>query len=614
MTTLLPTPQSEEEVKNLVASIEARYAEKKHPFGHQYALERLRTRIAATLTDILGEDPLLASDVTLAAVPAQHIGDFAIQVPHLMKDMKRYRGEILPQLKERLQAQTDLTFSVLELVGPFLNFSLAKHQLIAMALEEIESLGSQYGLGSSQREKRVIIEYSSPNMGKSLHVGHLGTTLVGQGLANLFEAAGAIVFRVSHLGDWGTPCGMLQVGYSLYANEPEIQSLAGRPSKFYSAIYSKFNEAQKENPELREQAKEAFARLEQGEEAALAFWKKVRAESAVELDRIYEGLSIHFDTYLGEAFYEPYLRNTIDELLQSDVATPDGPAVVVNLEDAGLKSVLLQKSDGATTYFARDVVALYKRKELFDYDLAAYIVGSEQTLHFRQLFELAKRMRYLGKASCVHVPIGLITQKGSKISSRAGGALGAEELQEAIFERAKSQVDESVPELTEEERATIAHQLTNGALFYNQLLTAPGKSTDFNLDNILDMRGKSGAYLQYACVRGRGILRKVGNPEIPLGEIQEELLNALDESALQMVKDSLLLPDVIVQCCEQKSPHPLAHYLHTIGQSINHFYQRIRIKELKSPEKDLYLHVLEKTVITLENGLRIMNIEVPDRM
>ncbi|MCI5065700.1 arginine--tRNA ligase [bacterium] len=612
MKTLLPNPSSEDDVRELVKTLEQKTPPSLE--SSERVLEKARTFFAVALSAILGEEEITGEQVQLNEVPAKHHGDYALQVPHLMRDMKRYRGEILPALKEHLDAQEGLPFHGFELVGPFLNFCIHRAPFIRQVLTEIQSQGRDYGRTTSHAGKRVIVEYSSPNMGKSLHVGHLGTTLVGQGLANIFEAAGALVFRVSHLGDWGTPCGMLQVGHELFAEDPDIQALRETPSQFYSTIYARFNEAQKDDPAIREKAKAAFAALERGEDDSLDFWRTVREESAEELDAIYSGMNIQFDTYLGEAFYEPYLEDTIDRLLRDELAAVDGEAVLVDLEEEGLKKVLLRKSDGATTYFARDVVALFKRKELFHYDLTAYVVGSEQTLHFRQLFAIGKKMGYLDDAACVHVPIGLITQKGAKISSRAGGALGAVELRDAIFERAKGQVDETLSELSEEARQKIADQLTNGALFYNQLLTAPGKSTDFNLESILDMKGKSGAYLQYACVRGKAILKKVSGDPIPLAEIEEEHFDAIDESALTLVKLSVLLPDIVDQSCTQRSPHPLAHYLHTVGQAINHFYQRVRIKDLEGAEKTLYLAILAGVVKTLERGLEILNIEVPDRM
>lgn len=545
MTTTLPNPLSESEVKDLVQSIEQGRESKRGTVDQWYFLERLRAALATLISEIVGEE-ISSHEVTLAAVPPNHDGDFALQVPLLMRDMPRYRGEILPKINNRIFDLSDFKISYAALVGPFLNFSLSTSSLVATTLHEIEQLGPRYGCTNAQSGKRIIIEYSSPNMGKSLHVGHLGTTLVGQGMANIFEAAGATVFRISHLGDWGTPCGMLEVGCSMYEK--------------------------------------------------------------------YESLDIDFDAFLGEAFYEPYLHHTIQMLREAGIAEQDGEAVVAKLEEGGLGTVLLQKSDGATTYFARDVVALFKRKELFDYDLALYVVGSEQTLHFRQLFAVAQRMGYLKGAECAHLPIGLITRNGSKISSRAGGALGAEELRDAIYTRALSQVTEALGYLEQDQQSLIAKQLTNGALFYNQLLASPGKSTDFNLSKILDMKGKSGAYLQYACVRGKGILRKVGYPQLLLEEIDQQVFATIDPSALNMVKLALLLPDIVNQSCDARSPHPLAHYLHLVGQAINHFYQQVKIKDLESPMKDLYLHVLIQTVRALENGLGFLNIQVPDRM
>lgn len=611
--TRLPHPKIGEEVRELASVIDGEAHSRQYPALESYTLGRLKQELSQLFNKVSGLS-LSSGDISLQAVPPNHKGDYSFQIPSLMKTrMKEYRGEFLPRFAEHLSAISE-RFTFAKQVGPFLNFSLAPGFFAQEVLREIEEKNDHYGRSSDWSGKKVLVEYSSPNIGKSLHVGHLGTTLVGQALANLYSSCGASVYRINHLGDWGTPVGMLQVGSALYSEDEDISPLRGKPSSYYSAIYARFGEKAKEDPALRERAKEAFAALERNEEEARIFWEKVRSESTAELDQIYSQLGIQFDGYLGESFYESDLAPTLKQLTEHGLAEQDEEALVVDLDDVKLKRVLLRKSDGATTYFARDVCALIKRKELFDFDLCLYVVGAEQTLHFRQLFELAKRMGKIEPDVCFHIPIGLITQKGAKISSRAGGTLAAEELRDAIIERAFEQVSDSFPEEPEEERREIARMLGTGALYYQQLLTTPGKSTEFDLDKILDMRGKSAAYIQYACVRGKSILRKIGLPSVPLSELQSELFAENQEKLAGIVGELALLPEVVANCCEIKSPHPLAHALHRIATELNQFYQRVRIKDLESPEKDLFLHLLLATVQGLENGLALLNIEVPEKM
>lgn len=495
-------------------------------------------------------------------------------------------------------------------VGSFVNVSLRSDALLKRLVECLVASGTDFGCNALLAGKRVLVDYSSPNMGKSLHVGHLGTTLVGQALANILEANGATVFRINHLGDWGTPVGMLYVAQRLWGTEPRFRTLVDTPSHYYSALYREFRAKAEEDPELQRMAKEAFSALEQHDPALRAFWQTVRSRSIAELEAIYRRLSISFDAYIGEAYYEPNLPMVLDLLGKHPEAERDGLCTVLKFSDTRLGTALLQKSDGATTYLTRDIAAAVKRKALFEPDRCLYVIGSEQAQHMRQLFAAAEYLGVTQPGQLTHVPIGLITQKGAKISSREGGVFALEEYLDTVIARAREKVSEgSVPP---EKIDEVAVQVGIGAVYYRQLSTLPGKSCEFELEKILDFNGKSGPYIQYAAARIGRVLERAEfvRPLSNAGSMSANFEKPLHE----LVRMTCRYPDAVQHAATTLSAHPLTGYLFDLAQAANRVYQGTHLIGASAAEREQLGSAFWAARKVLINGLGLLNIQVPSRM
>ncbi len=614
-TACIKTPESDQELIELANTKK----KEREAFGYidagSYPVATLKKLIASKISNYTDQE-ILPDQINLAPVPPKHEGDYALQIPHLMKaDMKSYRGEFLPEVQNLLSDSTEeIPVVDSKLVGPFLNITLNRSHFMKMLLSDIEKKGEHFGEIDLGKGKNVTVEYSSPNAGKSLHVGHLGTTLLGQVYANILHLNGFTVYRVNHLGDWGLPIGLLKVAIEEYGKLPEFTSIQHNTSEYFAALYTRINEESKENPELRERAQREFVKLEAHDPESQEFLKDIRLRSITEMEKFYSYFQISFDAYIGESYYVDDLEKTVEEVSKLDIARQDGKALIIELEALKLDKVLLVKSDGATTYLTRDLAAIKKRHEIFDYNKSYYVVGSEQTTHFRQLFEIASQLGLEYAKDCVHIPIGLLQQQGKKISSRRGGALTPDDLLAATIERAEEQVAESLPEAPIEERHSIAVKVATSAMIYNQILTTPGKNIEFNLDKMLDLRGKTGPYLLYTAVRANSVLNKIGSPQKSLTDISTETFESSDSAVDPLIKQLAQLPEVLNSCYDNNSAHPLAHYAHELAQAINHLYQKVVFKDAEGDLKDFYLHVVKASCQTLTNCLTIMGMQLPERM
>jgi arginyl-tRNA synthetase len=580
--TLSPTTQTYRHPKN-IAELQKLPGERDQarrqlgfPPADTYFRNIFRNQIASLINEhclsAIGNTALHGADIDLGPVPPKFQGDYAVKIPKLMQaNMGEYTKSFLPAFCQALE-QHGKQIGIIghQATGPFLNISLQAEDFLKKSLQEIAEKEGSYGLLANYQGKRLCIDFSSPNMGKALHVGHVTTNFLGQAMSNLYEAVGYTVLRMNHLGDWGTPVGLLKVAVEEYSERPEIKALQASPAKYFSALYALINEDAKTRPELRDRARDAFSRLEASDPEMLKFWLDVR-----------------------EAADECELAGVVERVKESGLAREDGKALVLDFEAEKLGTVLVVKSDGTTTYMTRDIAAIKRRKEVFDLTKSVYVVGNEQALHFRQLFHVADKLGLMPKSSCVHIAFGLLTRDGKKISSRAGGALSFEDLCADVREQCMKVAAESLPDAEITEQQKVAAQVARAALYFSQAQNTPGKNAEFKIEEITNTKGKSGPSLQYACVRAQSILRKLGNPSKPIAELDTKAFENLDASLLNLAKVFVELPAMVLACAEQNSAHYLANYLDDLKMSFTTFIHSVVIREAEGDLRDLYLHMVQ---------------------
>ncbi len=501
-------------------------------------------------------------------------------------------------------------------VGPFVNIALPREKYGAIVREALAA-GDRYGRGREGRGKRVFVEYSSPNVAKPFSVGHLRSTITGQALATIYEANGWEVIRANYLGDWGT-----QFGKLIYAHGEWKKTHRGPASlAVLKDLYVRFHEHAETDPELEERARKIFKELETGNREYRLLWKKFREVSIKEFDAIYKRLGVTFDLTSGEGAFADAARSAIEDCLKKKLCRLGEGGAVVADAFPDLPSFLLRKQDGSTLYLTRDLASIKWRVTKYRPDLLLYVVGSEQTLNFRQLFTLAQELGYLGKAEARHIAFGLVLKGGEKMSTRKGTGVALEELLNEAVIKARAIIKEKNPSLGEREAQKVAEIVGVGAMIYNTLRSSRAQNIEFDWNRMLDFEGASAAYLQYVYVRIRSILRKFQSYEIgsrKIGtsyEIRSHKIAFEDVSEWALARKLMWFPEVISRACREDAPHHIATYLEELARLFNGFYQKVSIKDTKDAALRVSrIALIQAVAQVIKNGLALLAIKVPERM
>lgn len=481
------------------------------------------------------------------------------------------------ELAEKLRSDSELSefIAKIEVKNRFINFWIKPEKLI-------NSLDLDSRLHGNDNSRKIIIEYSSPNIAKSFSIGHFRSTVIGQAIYNLYKYLGNDVWGISHIGDWGTQFGMILAEIELTntnINNVDIKKL--------EELYLNFNQKLSDNPELKENARNWFKKLEEKDADAREKWEKIKEISLAEFEKTYNKLQVQIDEVRGESFYEDKMQEVVDQAEESKISSVgEGGAVIVEFEK--LPPAMLVKSDGTTTYFTRDLAALKYRVEVDKADLIVYEVGSEQTLHFKQVFETAKMFEWGKHVELVHVPHGLIRLKDGKMSTRKGNTIKLNELIEKAIEKAGSEI------------------IGVGALKYNDLKRNPSGEIIFNWEEVLSMEGNSGPYLQYSVVRGKSVLQKSGEA----GKYKS--MRKIGETESILLRKLARFDEIIFTAAKTYSPSTLATYLYDLAGEFNRFYNEEQI--IGSETEDFKLFLTSKFVEKLEAGLALLGIQVPEKM
>lgn len=535
--------------------------------------------------------------------PKPELGDFAFPCFRLAKAYRKAPQMIAEELKEKF-SNVDF-ISKVEANGGYLNFFVDKITYI----KQIIDVASKEDFGSTNEGsgKCVCIDYSSPNVAKNFHVGHLRTTIIGNSLYKIHKKLGYKVERINHLGDWGTQFGKLIVAYKAWSSKEQVEN---EGIAELLRIYVKFHEEAEKKPELEDEAREWFAKMEQGNEEALAIWQWFKDISLIEYKRVYDLLGIGFDSYNGESFYRDMCHDVVAELKDKNLLVESEGAKIVDLEEYNMAPCLIMKKDGSTIYATRDLAALLYRKRTYDFSKCLYVTGQEQKLHFSQVFKVVELMGYdWAKTQPVHVPYGLVSLEGAKLSTRGGNIIYAEDILNEAINKIKEVIEEKNPDLGDKEE--VAKKVGVGSIIFNDLYNQRIKDVSFKWEKILNFDGETGPYAQYTYARAASVLRRAGVESVD-NDIDAEVLS--DEFSLALLKEISRFPQVVTDAGERLEPYIVARYVIAVAQAFNKFYNncQINVEDEKVKKARLKLVCITKNV--LKNGLDLLGIQCPERM
>ena len=560
-----------------------------------------REIVAKALHTALDEQLSIEAILQLLEQPksAQH-GDVAFPTFTLAKTLRKAPQMIAAELIEKLP-QGD--FEKVEAVGPYLNFFLDKGKVSQNVLKDILADGSHYGDSQLGTGQTIPIDMSSPNIAKPISMGHLRSTVIGNALANIMTKIGYQAVKINHLGDWGTQFGKLIVAYKRWGSEAEVQAA---PIQELLRLYVEFHEVAEKEPELNDEARAWFKRLEEGDEEALTLWRWFREESLKEFQKIYDMLGITFDSYNGEAFYNDKMAGVVNLLEEKHLLQENQGAEIVDLSAYDLNPALIRKSDGATLYMTRDLAAAIYRKETYQFAKSLYVVGNEQSIHFKQLKAVLKEMGFDWADDLYHVPFGLITQGGKKLSTRKGKIVLLEEVLNDAIAQAKEQIQAKNPTLANQD--TVAKQVGVGAVVFHDLKNDRLNNFDFNLEEVVRFEGETGPYVQYTHARSQSILRKAAWQADSQARYQ---LN--DPESWEVVKLLQAYPDVVQRAADKFEPSVIAKHAIHLAQAFNKYYANVKIL-VEDEQRDSRLALVAAVATLLKEDLRLLGIEAPNEM
>ncbi|QEY21800.1 arginine--tRNA ligase [Psychrobacillus sp. AK 1817] len=524
------------------------------------------------------------------------LGDLAFPCFTLAKLYKKSPQLIASELAK--QVKSSLIANV-EAVGGYLNIFYDQKTIAKEVLGEILKNQNNYGQ-LPMKDEQVTIDLSSPNIAKPFSMGHLRSTVIGNALANISEKNGYKAVRINHLGDWGTQFGKLIVAYKLWGDKEKIEA---SPIEELLKIYVKFHEKAEVDEELNVEARAAFKSLEQGNEEALQLWKWFKEASLKEFQYIYELLGIQFDSFNGEAFYNDKMETVVKEIEEKCLLVESDGALVVELEN--MPPCLIKKTDGATLYATRDLAAALYRQNNYAFTKAFYVVGNEQSLHFKQLFSVLQKMGYAWAKDCQHVPFGMMLKDGKKMSTRKGKVVLLKEvLNEAIGE-AKKSIEEKNPSLLHKEE--VAKSVGVGAVIFHDLKNHRMNDVEFSLEQMLNFEGETGPYVQYTHARINSLLQK--------GKFETNNMSfeGLGELAWPTIMTLQGFPQVIQKSFEHADPSLIAKYCLTLSRHFNKYYANTKIL-VGDETKRSKLTLCYAVAIVLKEGLSLLGIDAPEQM
>ncbi|MCH5185931.1 MAG: arginine--tRNA ligase [Oscillospiraceae bacterium] len=539
--------------------------------------------------------------------PDDKMGDLAFPCFVLAKTMRKAPPVIAKEISERLSGSDEIIGRT-EATGGYVNFFFNRSKFAAETVRAAAKAGENHGGSDMGKGKTVLVEYSSPNIAKPFHIGHLFSTAVGNSLAKIYKHLGYNVVSLNHLGDWGTQFGKLISAYKRWGDKDVIDK---DPINELLKIYVKFHEEAEKHPELglEDEAREYFKRLEDGDAETTDLWKYFRDISLVEFKRVYDTLGVEFDSYNGEAFYSDKMKEIVDILDEKGLLTESDGAKVVDLSDMNIPPCIILKSNGATIYATRDIAAALYRRRTYDFYKNIYVVGTPQALHFRQIFSVMERAGWEWSRDCVHVGFGLVRFDGQNLSTRHGNVVFLNDVLNESIAKTREIIEKSNPDTPDKEDT--AKKIGVGALLYTFLKNNREKDIDLNWDSMLDFDGESAPYCQYSYARGKSILRRAGGIDFSDADFSE-----VSDEEYALVKHINDFGDAVKNAADKNEPFYINRYVTNLARLFNRFYNANPILKEGVDEnvKKSRLALVDVSCSVIKTALGLLGIETVETM
>lgn len=551
-----------------------------------------------------------ASDLDIATVsgileipPKADMGDYSFPCFQLAKTLRKAPPVIASDIAEKIGTPDIL--DKLEIKGAYINFFLKKELFVKSMVEQASV--KNFGASSIGKGKTICIDYSSPNVAKNFHVGHLRTTIIGNSLYKIYSKLGYQVERINHLGDWGTQFGKLIVAYKAWGSKESVEKDGVSE---LMRLYVKFHEEADKNDSLNDEARAWFTKMEHGDKEALEIWQWFVDISLKEYKGTYELLGMEFDHYLGESFYRDKTADVVERLQAANLLKESEGARIVDLEEYNMAPCLITKKDGSSIYATRDLAAIFYRKATWNFDKCLYVTGQEQKLHFAQVFKVVELLGNEWAAdSLVHIPYGLVSLEGAKLSTRSGNIIYAEDILLEAISKVKGVIAEKNPGL--ENKDEVAKIVGVGAILFHDLYNQRIKDVSFKWDKVLNFDGETGPYVQFNYVRCASILRSLPDFDENV-DIDYSLL--LDDEAITLLKNISRFPQVIADAAEKYEPSIVARFVMDVAQSFSRFYNACRINVEDDDLRNARVKLVSLTKNTIKDALDLLGIQCPEQM
>lgn len=544
----------------------------------------------------------------LSVPPTNHMGDFALPCFKFAKILRKPPVQIAEDLKNAYP--TDHVICGVSAVNGYLNFSIDRTAFVKTTLDKIAEEGEKYGSDTIGAGKTICIDYSSINIAKPFHIGHLSTTVLGGALYRILSFLGYKTVGINHLGDYGTQFGKLISAYKRWGDKETVQKGGIRA---LNELYVRFHREAETDPALDDEARAYFKKIEEKDEECLALFRWFKELTLKDVQKIYDLLDIRFDSYAGESFYSDKMQPVVDELKEKGLLKESRGAQVVDLEEYGMPPCIILKSDGTSLYATRDMAAAIYRKQTYDFYKCLYVVAYQQNLHFKQFFKVLELMGKDWAKDLVHVAYGMVSLEEGTMSTRKGNVVFLEDVIRRCIEKAYEIISEKNPSLQGEEKAKIAEQVGVGAVIFGALYNSKIKDIVFSYDKVLNFDGETSVYVQYTCARAKSVLQKAG---VAAEKSRGYTLDfALNEAETDLAKALADFPDTVREAAEKYEPSFIARYAVDLSQKFNKFYFDCKILSAEDENKKAFrLDLTAATARVLTNAFALLGISMPDKM
>lgn len=545
----------------------------------------------------------------MVEVPADgKMGDYAFPCFRLAKVLRKAPPMIAKDIAAKIGE--DPIFAKIEPVNAYVNMFLSRDVYVRDTVGDVIEQGDDYGRSDLGQGKTVIVEYSSPNIAKPFHIGHIRSTVIGNSIYKIYDFLGYDTVRINHLGDYGTQFGKMICAYRRWGKKEDVIK---EPIKTLLSYYTKFHVEAEKDPSLDQEARDIFTRLEKGEPEEVELWQWFRDESLKEFTRVYDMLGIEFDSYAGESFYSDKMPRFVQELKDAKLLEESEGAQIVNLEEYGMSPALITKSDGSTLYITRDIAAAVYRKEHYDFYKNIYVVASQQNLHFQQWIKIVELLGYDWAHDCVHVPFGLVSLEDGTMSTREGRVVFLED----VLNRAVEQTREIIKEknVNTDNIEDTAKMVGIGAVMFQELSNNRIKDYVFSWDKVLNFEGETGPYVQYTHARAASVLRKAG--EDVVGKAQAAAIDTsyiTGDSAYELARLIYAFPGAVKEAGDKYEPSIVTRHIVNIAQAFNRFYHDEHVLVDNEDEKIAKVALVIAAKNTIKNGLGLLGIQAPEKM